>query len=142
MRKCSIPTIFWALAGVFIVVLCQFFLPVFRDLLRGSELFLIPIAVFSLLGVVLLVLTLKEKIEGKLGKFLFLTGVSSTGFFVGVILHNAFYALMVVAKDIIVLKYIFEGLHVFFFFISIPICPIVFLVGMIGSIVLLVKKGR
>ena len=142
MKKCSTTTIFWALVGVFIVVLCQFFIPAFRDLFRGSELFLIPMAVLSLLGVVLLILTLKERVEGRLGKFLFLTGASATGFFVAVLLHNVFYALNVVTSQIVFLNYLTKGLHIIFFFIAIPICPIGFLIGMIGSIVLFIKKGR
>jgi len=142
MKKYSTSAIFWGLVGVFVVILAEFFIPVFRDLFRGSLLFLLPIAVFFLFGLVLVILTIKERVAGRLRKFLLLTGASAIGFFAGVILHNAFYALAVLTKEITVLKYIFEGLHVFFFFIAIPICPIAFLIGMIGSIVLFIKKGR
>lgn len=139
MKK-SILITFWALVGFFIVVVCQLFIPACRDLFRGSLLFLSPMLVFSLLGAVLLVLALREKTGGRLSKFLFLAGASSAGFFVAVLLHNAFYALAVVSQNLTVLKYIFEGLDVFFFFVSVLICPIAFLVGMMGSIVLLLKK--
>ncbi len=141
MKSCSISTIFWFLLAIFVFITLQMTLPAIRDLFRGSV-FLLPVAVFFLLGLALMLATLKQQARGKLKKFLLLTGASAVGFFAGVILHNAFYALAVVAKEITVLKYIFEGLHVFFFLIAIPVCPIAFLVGMMGSIILLVKKGR
>ncbi len=141
MKK-SIIIVFWTQVAFFIILVCQFYLPVFQDLLRGVELFMAPMAIFSLLGIALLVLTLKEKVEGKLGKFLFLAGISSVGFFLAVFLHNIFYALNEVAGQIAVLRYLAQALHVAFFFIAIPICPIIFLIGMTGSVVLLIKKGR
>lgn len=133
---------FWALIGTFVVVLGEFFIPAFRNLLRGSELFLIPLAVFSLLGLALLVLTLKEKVGGKLKKFLLLTGASATGFFVFVFLHNAFYALATITSHIIVLNYSMEALHMVFFVIAIPVCPLGFLVGLVGTIVLLIRQRK
>ncbi|MBA7636718.1 hypothetical protein ES703_44339 [subsurface metagenome] len=142
MKQSLIPTIFWLLVGVFVLVLCQFFIPAIRDIFKGSLWFLLPLAVFFLLGLLLLVLTLKSKIGGRLKKFLLITGASAAGFFLSVLLHNFFYALGVIASQIAVLNYLMKALHVVFFYIAIFVCPIVFLVGMIGSIVLLVKKGR
>ena len=139
LRQSTIVT-FWTLVGVFLVVLCHFFIPLFRDLLKGSELFFIPMAVFCLLGVVLLILSLKEKAKGKLKKFLILTGASAVGLFVFVILHNVFYALSTITGEIFILNYLMEGLHVAFFLMAIPVCLIGFLVGVIGSIVFFIKK--
>jgi len=68
MRKNLVIT-FWTLLGVFIFVLSQFFIPAFRNLFRGSKLFLGPLIIFSLLGILLLVLTLKNKIERDLNYF-------------------------------------------------------------------------
>jgi len=137
MRKNLVIT-FWTLLGVFIFVLSQFFIPAFRNLFRGSKLFLGPLIIFSLLGILLLVLTLKNKIERKLKKFLLLTGASATGFFVFVFLHNVFYALGKITGHILIINYLMEALHVVFFIIAIFICPIGFLVGIAGSIV---KQG-
>jgi len=92
------------------------------------------------LGILLLVLTLKNKIERKLKKFLLLTGASATGFFVFVFLHNVFYALGKITGHILIINYLMEALHVIFFIIAIFICPIGFLVGIAGSIVLFIKK--
>jgi len=139
MKKFSLIT-FWVLIGVFLAVLAQFFVPAVGDLFMGSILFLAPFAVFSLLGAVLLFLAIKGSVKGILKKFLILTGASAAGFFVCVFLHNAFYALAMVTNDIIVLNYLIEALHVIFFLIAIFACPVGFLIGAVGSIVMLIKK--
>ncbi len=135
-----IVTTFWVLIGVFLVVLAEFFIPAVRDLFRGSILFLAPLAVFFLLGSVLLFLAIKGSVKGMLKKFLILTGASAAGFFVFVLLHNVFYALGVVTSDITVLKYLVEAVGVIFFLIAIFACPVGFLIGAVGSIVMLIKK--
>jgi hypothetical protein len=139
--KVSWP-IFWASVVVFVVIVCLFSIPAFSDLLRGSELFLTPFAVFFLLGIALLVFTLREKIGGTLKKFFLLTGASATGFFLFVVLHNAFYALGTVSSHIPVLGSLVDFLQVAFFVMAIPVCPLGFLVGMVGSIVLGIKSLR
>ncbi len=141
LKKSTIIT-FWTLAGVFLVIVGQLFIPAVQDLLQGPKLFLTPMALFCLLGIVLLVLTLKEKVAGKLKKFLLLTGASATGFFVFVVLHNAFYALSTVTGDIFILNYLVQGLGVAFFLIAVLVCPIGFLVGLVGNIVLWIKRRR
>lgn len=139
MKKSLIPTVFWLLMGVFVIILGIFFVPVIRDLFRG-ELFLVFPFIFSLLGAVLLFLTLKKKVKGKIRKFLILTGASSTGFFIGILLHNVFYALGIVAGHIAPLRFLAEALHVAFFIIAVLICPLGFLIGAIGSIIIFIKK--
>ena len=139
MRK-NLVIIFWMLLISFLIVLGEFFIPAFRGLLRESELFLLPLIIFSLLGIILLVLTLKNKIEVKLKKFLLLTGASAAGFFVFVLLHNFFYALGEITGHIPIINYLMEALHIVSFVAAIFICPIGFLVGIAGSIVLFIKK--
>ena len=141
MKK-SLITTFWVLIGSFLFILGQFFIPVIGELLEGSLLFLLPFAIFSLLGGLLIYLTIKEKIEGVLQKFLILVGASAAGFFVCVLLHNFLYALNVITSDIIILRYLTEVLHVTFFLIAVFVCPLGFLIGAIGSIIILVKKKR
>jgi len=134
--------VFYVLIIMMIVLISEFFIPVIREFFIGS-LFLLPPIIFFLLGVALMFLIWKGKLKkGMLKKFLILTGASSTGFFVGIFLHNMFYALNIITSHIIVLKYLTEALHVGFFIIAIIVCPIGFLVGMVGSIVLLIKKKR
>ena len=139
MKKSLIPTIFWALIIVFIIILCEFFVPVVQELFVGP-LFLLPIIVFSLGGATLFFLTLKEKEKSISRKFLLLTGASSGGFFVCIFLHNAFYALATITIHLAALNYLIEVIHVAFFLIAMVVCPLVFLVGVVGSIILFIKN--
>jgi len=57
-----------------------------------------------------------------------------------VLLHNFFYGLGIIAANITVLKYLMEGLHVAFFIIAIFVCPIGFIIGAVGSIIIFIRK--
>jgi len=80
---------------------------------------------------------MKSKVSLK--KFLILTGSSVVLFFVSVILHNAFYALGTLTECIVLTTWL-GILEVAFFLIAVIGCPIALVVGIIGSIVLFVKK--
>lgn len=142
MKKSLLPTVFYALIGVFVVILSIFFVPAIRELVTGPFLFLSPFIVFSLLGAMLIFLTAKSKIKGKPRKLLMLTGVSAAGFFVSVLLHNFLYALAIVVGHIIVLKYIFEFLHATFFILAVLVCPLGFLIGTVGNATIFIKKRK
>lgn len=75
-----------------------------------------------------------------LKKFVILLLISFCGFFVGAILHNVFYALAILAENIVILRFLAEAFSVVFFLISVIICPIGFIVSIIGIIFLLAKK--
>jgi hypothetical protein len=126
-------SIFWALVGVFVIVVSMIFIqPAMRLLMPVSVLpvvFLPAIVVFALLGAALLFLTVKTKVEGILKKFLLLTGASSVGLPVFVLLHNVVSGLFNIEEPV-------------FFIIATIVCPIGFLVGAIGSIVLAIKNKR
>jgi len=134
--------IFWALVGIFILILSQFFVPAVRDLFKGPLLFLVSFAVFSLLGAVLIFLTLKEKIKGKLKKFLILTGASAVGVFISVLLHNLIYGLFVAVFGADFWDKIGLGDEPLFFLLAIIVCPIGFLVGVVGSIIFFLKRNH
>ena len=90
---------------------------------------------FLLLGIILIILTKKAKIKGKQKIFLILTGASSLSFLIGVVLHNLLYAANMMTSNGF-LKTLTEALHVTFFLIAIIGCPIAFLVGVIGTIIM------
>ena len=140
-RKWSWP-VFRALVVAFIVVVCLFFIPAFRDLLAGPEVFLLPFAAFFLLGSALIVLTLKEKVGGRLKKFFLLTGASSTGVFVFILLHNLVYALFIHFFGEGFWDRIGIGDEPVFFTMALFVCPLGFLVGVVGSIILAIKNFR
>ncbi|MFC1630300.1 hypothetical protein ACFL06_02080 [Patescibacteria group bacterium] len=140
MKKSSIFTTFWMLVVFFLFILVEMFVPLVRDLFRGSLLFLWPFVIFSFLGVLLIYLTIKEKVERPLRKFLLLTGFSAAGVFIFSLLHNLVYGLGV---------YFFgENFWVnigmpdepLFFILAIIVSPIGFLIGVVGSIALLRKN--
>lgn len=130
----KLTTIFWALVGVFVVIVSGMFIPVLTPALRRytTPLTLISWVAFFLLGLALIVLIVKKKVEGLQGllkKFLLLTGASAVGFFVFVLLHNAVGGLFGVEEP-------------FFFILAVIVCPLGFLVGATGTIVLFLKKRK
>jgi hypothetical protein len=134
--------IFFSLITIFIVLLIYFLTPLYESRAAFPVIAVLAIA-FFLLGIVLVVLTIKLKIKKRLKFFLLLTGASSTGFLVGSILHNLLYALAtIINENQIILKTAVEVLHVGFFLISIPVCPIAFIVGVIGAIILFKKRKK
>ena len=132
--------IFWALVGVFIVIVSVFF--IFRDLLRGFPFLGVSGAIFLLLGVALIYLTVKEKVGGMLKKFLILTGASAIGIPVSIFLHNAVYGLFIHFFGADFWDRIDLGDEPFFFIMAIFVCPLGFLVGAVGSIVLAIKRRK
>lgn len=138
IRKSTLLT-FLVLIIVFIFLILQFSVPKIRGFLRGG-LFLIPIIIFSLLGLILLILSLKNEEKKKIRNFLILTGSSSFGFFIFILLHNFFYMLNLLAANIFILNYFLKALDILFFFVAIFLCPFGFLIGLIFSIYYLVKN--
>ena len=138
--KKSLIKVFYSMVGVFVLIVSFFVIP-FSDELRRV---LFPYAgilglMFLILGIVLIVFTIKAKIRGKLRMFLFFVGGSASMVLTSVILHNLFYALVIVSENISWLSWFFEFLHATFFIIGMLVCPIVFIVGVVGSIVLFRK---
>ncbi len=135
-------SIFWALVGMFVVIASVFVIPTFRELLMGLLFITISGTVFTLLGVALIFFTVKEKVGGILKKFLILTGASAIGIPVSIFLHNAIYGLFIHFFGVDFWDRIGLGDEPFFFIIAIFVCPIGFLVGAVGSIVLAIKRFR
>ena len=145
-RKLSWP-IFWALIVVFIVLAISIFTPLaaFAPTFRGSLFlwfFFISGAAFFLLGVALIFLTVKEKVGGMSKKFLILTGASAVGLPVFVLLHNAIYGLFIHFFGADFWDRIGPGDEPVFFIMATLVCPIGFLVGAVGSVVLAIKNKR
>ncbi len=133
MKGKLIWSIFWALVGVFVIVVSTISIPPAVILLMPLGLlpaiFLAAIVVFVLLGVALLFLTVKTKVGGILKKFLLLTGASAVGLPVFVLLHNVVSGLFNIEEPV-------------FFIMATLVCPIGFLVGAVGSVVLAIKNKQ
>lgn len=130
---------FWIVIVAFVVVIGEMFVPVMQGAMQG-KIFLVPIALFAVANAVLVWFAWQSSVKGRRRFFLLLTGISGVGFFVGVVLHNVFYAFSTLATNVIVIKYFFDMLHVGSFLIAIIICPIGFLIGASGSMWHLIKK--
>jgi len=137
MKGKLIRSIFWALVGAFVVIVCLFAIPAARELIMGSLFLIIAGAVLFALGGVLIFLTVKQKVGGMPKKFLLLTGASAVGIPVSAALHNLVYALFIYWFGA---DFWNGGDEPFFFVMAIFVCPIGFLVGVVGSIVLATKK--
>jgi len=132
---------FYLLVAVFILAVSIIFIPAFRGIVSGTFM-IISSAILLTFSSVLIGLTLVQKVEGKLKKFLILTGASAAGFFVFVLLHNIFYALEQITNHITILSYLMKAFEVIFFLIAIFACPIGFVIGVIGTIVMFNKKRK
>ena len=140
-KENTLTIIFYLLAVFFVLAISTIFIPVFREYVSGTFM-IISGVILVILGSILIGLTLVQKIEGKLKKLLMLTGASAVGFFVFVLLHNIFYALAQVTSHISILNYLMKAFEVIFFLIAIFACPIGFVIGVIGTIVMFKKKRK
>jgi len=133
-KKPFLKRIFYSLISVFILLLICFSI---SSAIERAFFPLIAILgfIFLILGIILIFISRKEK--GKLKLFLMSTGISAVAPLVSTILHNLFYALSITFENF---KYLFEALHATFFIIAIIIAPIIFIAGVIGSIIFFNKK--
>jgi hypothetical protein len=131
------PT-FWALVAVFVIIVCLFAISAFNELLRGLW-FLSPFALFFLLGIALLVFSIRGSASGGLKKFFILTGASAAGVLVSVVLHNLVYGLF---EHFAGADFWNGGDEFFFFTLAVIVCPLGFLVGVVGTIVLGAKSRK
>ena len=122
MRNKPINSVFWALVGIFVVAISMTFV-------RIPIAFFIASGVMVLLGAVLIFLTLRTKVRGVLKVFLLLTGSSACGLFVFGVLHN-------------VVSYLLDTEEPVFFMLAILVCPIGFLVGVVGTIVINIRSKQ
>jgi len=133
--------LFYALIIVFILLVCYFAAPFPNQ----SKRFLFPtvavlVAIFFLLGAALMVFTIKANPEKKQKLFFLFTGGVAAGFLLSILLHNFIYGLLIFLFG----ERIWETLSVpgepFFFFVAFIVCPLLFLIGVIGTLVLFSKK--
>ena len=133
----AIKTIFLLWVVFLIVTVVFFFLPI-TDFLFTA----VPGIIFLLLGIALIVLIAKSGLRGLLKKFLLITVAAPIGAVVSVALHNFIYGVFIYFFGADFWERTGIGEEPVFFTIAIFICPVAFLVGVVGSIVLLIKARR
>jgi hypothetical protein len=148
----SVLPVFWALLGVFVafVIVMQVLMesPI-RQLINESlgvnfapSLFFILGSLFFLLGLALIILTARAKLDKIFKSFLLLTGSSAIGVFVSILLHGAIYGLFILIFGEGFWDRIGMPDEPFFFMMAIFVCPLAYLVGTVGSIVLIIRRGK
>jgi hypothetical protein len=132
-KKRLIQKVFLILVIIFVLLVGFIFIP-FNDDLKSS---LFPLAgifalVFLILGVYLLIIIRKVKLDKWLKRWLMLVGISPIGVVLSIILHNLIYGLFMVlfGKD-----FWGDGDEGLFFILGLIVFPLLFLVGLIGSFV-------
>lgn len=129
-----VKKVFLILVMIFVLLVGFIFIP-FSSNLKGS---LIPLAgvlslVFLILGVFLIVLVRKVKLDKWLKRWLLLVGISPVGVVVSILLHNLVYGLFIVLFG--------DGIwggggdEALFFILGLIVFPLLFLVGLIGVFV-------
>jgi len=84
----------------------------------------------------------RSSVERKLKQYLILTGASAAGFFICIILHNVTYALFTYWFGADFWGKIGVPDEPFFFLLAIFVCPVLFLIGVVGSIVVFIKNRK
>jgi len=130
---------FGLLVGVFVLWLSSLFISAVREIFKGTSFILLLVSIF-IFGFLLLIFTLKLQPRGLLKKFLVLISASSLGMVGGGILHNLLYALCIYFFGANFWEKIGLGDEPVFFFIAVIISPLAFLVGLIGTLVILIKN--
>jgi hypothetical protein len=124
--------IFWALIAIFAILVAVLVTGWGRrwgPKLSSSTMIFLAITFFALAAMVV-VLTVKLKEPGIRKLFFIVTGASAVGIPICVILHNLVYALFFHGKG---------GDEAVFFILAIFVCPALFVIGAVGSIVLLIS---
>jgi len=151
----SVLPVFWALIGAFILLFIS--LNVMNSPIRTllNDLYpdeIVAVAVstffqfsgllFFALGLTLLILTARAKLDKIFKSFLLLTGSSAVGVFVSILLHGVIYGLFILLFG----EGFWERIGIpdepFFFMMAIFVCPLAYLVGTVGSIVLIIRRGK
>jgi hypothetical protein len=133
----STLVVFWILFAFSILALLNIFVMNLIDLFSRVSFYSSAFAL-PCLGIALIVLAVKANFTKISKAFFILTGASAIGIVLGAVLHNLVYALFI--------KLFGEGFWAglgdepVFFILSVIVCPIALLVGIIGSIVLIAKK--
>lgn len=137
----ALKFIFWLWAVFLIVTVVFFFVPI-KYISTDFIFTAVPGIIFLLLGIALIVLIAKSRPGGLLKKFLLITVAAPIGAVVSVVLHNYVYGVFIYFFGADFWERTGVSDEPVFFTIAIFICPIAFLVGVVGSIVLLIKGRR
>lgn len=141
---------FWSLLGTFIWLLIVMQVLMQQPLRESINnilginfvpmLFLFSGTIFFLLGLSLLILAVKAELDKTLKIYLIVTSASAVGIFASMVLHNLVYGLFIHFWGEDFWQRTGMEDEPLFFIMAIFVCPIAYLVGTIGSIVLFFRR--
>jgi len=132
----KIKTILYSLIIIFLLIISWFVISFWYEMERNLFLIVAGLGLlFLALGIALIILGRKKK--GKLKVFLMLTGFSAVSPLIFTILHNLFYGVAITFESV---SGFFEFLHASCFIIATIISPITFIIGVVGSLILVRKR--
>jgi hypothetical protein len=135
-------SIFWALVAVCILMLLFVFIqPPVKMFNMGIFMAVGGIALV-ILGTLLIFFTVKDRTRGLLRAFLILAGASTVGITVSVVLHNAIYGLFIYFFGVDFWDRVGLPDEPVFFILGLVVCPLAFIVGTVGSIVVAIRQRR
>ena len=150
-------SVFWALLGAFILTFLSIFVmnPPIRTILNDlypdetvavvvSIFFRLSGLLFFALGLALLILTIRARasLDRLLKRFLLVTSSSAVGIFASLLLHGVVFGLFILIFGEDFWNRTGIGDEPFFFILGLMVCPIAYLVGTIGSMVLMFRKKK
>ena len=105
-----------------------------RNYFRVRGIFLLPMVIYSVLGMILFVSIMNDKTKNKNRKWMMISALSSSMFFVLVIMHNAFYALSVMSFKMVFINIAAGWIHAILFIMAVILCPLIYALGIAGII--------
>ncbi|MFC1787904.1 hypothetical protein ACFLZY_01650 [Patescibacteria group bacterium] len=127
MDKQKATNIVFYLIGLNIVFLIlQFLVPVIQETMQGFFLFLGPILILFILGILLTILARQEKQKDRRSHFT-IVGLSTASFLIFIVLHNLCYALSTITTNDFVTA-VLDLIGAVFFLFATPIAPIVIII--------------
>ena len=155
MANRFIMPVFWSLLGAFVLVFTSVNVmnPPIRTLLNDlypddivaiavSTFFQFSGLLFFALGLTLLILTARAKLDKIFKRFLLLASSSAVGVFVSILLHGVVYGLFILLFGEDFWDRTGIGDEPLFFIMAIFVCPVAYIVGTVGSIVLMTRRKR
>ena len=137
----AVKIMFWVMVAIFIIVITGIFTPNLGDYISFEISFFVLGGIAVLLGIAILILAARSGYDKIAKTFLILSGSSMAGILVGSLLHNLIYGLVIeFGRGSKIIENVGGFTEAAFFIIGTIISPLGFIVGAIGTIVLIAKK--
>jgi inner membrane protein involved in colicin E2 resistance len=129
--------VFYSLLVIFVIIMAVIFIPGLNKLLIGDTSLLLTGLVLVLLGLSLIIFTIKGKTAKPLRHFLLLTGASAIGIPLCILLHNLVYGSLIFLLGENFWK---GGDEPFFFIMALIVFPVTFILGSVASIIIKIRQ--